>query len=67
MSAIDIVHDVVRHAAMIACHGAKEASGYNTVGFHNLNLRIFNLRVSNPNKLICGSEQIIQIRLNKDM
>ena len=23
-----------------------------TVGFHNLNLRIFNLRVSNPNKLI---------------
>ena len=24
----------------------------NTVGFHNFNLRIFNLRVSNPNKLI---------------
>ena len=23
-----------------------------TVGFHNFNLRIFNLRVSNPNKLI---------------
>ena len=25
---------------------------YNTVGFHNFNLRIFSLRVSNPNKLI---------------
>ena len=25
-----------------------------TVGFHNFNLRIFNLRVSNPNKLIVG-------------
>ena len=25
---------------------------YSTVGFHNFNLRIFNLRVSNPNKLI---------------
>ena len=24
----------------------------NTVGFHNVNLRIFNLRVSNPNKSI---------------
>ena len=24
----------------------------NTVGFHNFNLRIFNLRVSNPKKLI---------------
>ena len=24
------------------------------VGFHNFNLRIFNLRVSNPNKLIVG-------------
>ena len=24
----------------------------NTVGFHNFNLRIFNSRVSNPNKLI---------------
>ena len=24
----------------------------NTVGFHNFSLRIFNLRVSNPNKLI---------------
>ena len=29
-----------------ACQGAS------TVGFHNFNLRIFNLRVSNPNKLI---------------
>ena len=27
-------------------------SNHITVGFHNLNLRIFNLRVSNPNKLI---------------
>ena len=25
---------------------------YSTVGFHNFNLRIFNSRVSNPNKLI---------------
>ena len=25
---------------------------YLTVGFHNFNLRIFNLRVSNPDKLI---------------
>ena len=25
-----------------------------TVGFHNFNLRIYNLRVSNPNKLIAG-------------
>ena len=25
-----------------------------TVGFHNFNLRNFNLRVSNPNKLIVG-------------
>ena len=25
---------------------------YHTVGFHNFNLRIFNLRVSNPNKFI---------------
>ena len=25
---------------------------YHTVGFHNFNLRIVNLRVSNPNKLI---------------
>ena len=28
--------------------------GPNTVGFHNFNLGIFNLRVSNPNKLIVG-------------
>ena len=28
--------------------------GSPAVGFHNLNLRIFNLRVSNPSKLICG-------------
>ena len=27
-------------------------AGLRTVGFHNFNLRIFNLRVSNPNKLI---------------
>ena len=27
-------------------------AGFLTVGFHNFNLRIFNLRVSNPNKLI---------------
>ena len=27
-------------------------SNSNTVGFHNFNLRIFNLRVSNPHKLI---------------
>ena len=26
--------------------------GWITVGFHNFNLRIFNLRISNPNKLI---------------
>ena len=26
---------------------------YNTVGFHNLDLRIFNLRVSNPNDCGC--------------
>ena len=25
-----------------------------TVGFHNFNLRVFNLRVSNPNKLMVG-------------
>ena len=30
----------------------KRQPGVFTVGFHNLNLRIFNLRVSNPNKLI---------------
>ena len=27
-------------------------NGAGAVGFHNFNLRIFNLRVSNPNKLI---------------
>ena len=30
----------------------KRGKGAPTVGFHNLNLRIFNLRVSNPNKII---------------
>ena len=34
---------------MAACH--VKGCG-RTVGFHNFNLRIFNLRVSNPNKLI---------------
>ena len=29
-----------------------QALAAHTVGFHNFNLRIFNLRVSNPNKLI---------------
>ena len=29
-----------------------QADNRTTVGFHNFNLRIFNLRVSNPNKLI---------------
>ena len=31
---------------------APSAGSAGTVGFHNFNLRIFNLRVSNPNKLI---------------
>ena len=31
---------------------AKPPTDACTVGFHNFNLRIFNLRVSNPNKLI---------------
>ena len=31
---------------------ATPAKHPNTVGFHNFNLRIFNLRVSNPDKLI---------------
>ena len=31
---------------------SRSACARSTVGFHNFNLRIFNLRVSNPNKLI---------------
>ena len=31
---------------------ASRPRDYLTVGFHNFNLRIFDLRVSNPNKLI---------------
>ena len=30
----------------------RQTAPYSTVGFHNFNLRIFSLRVSNPNKLI---------------
>ena len=30
----------------------RDPPGAPSVGFHNFNLRIFNLRVSNPNKLI---------------
>ena len=30
----------------------EQAWGKHTVGFHNFNLRIFNSRVSNPDKLI---------------
>ena len=33
----------------LPCNTAAEGA---TVGFHNFNLRIFNLRVSNPDKLI---------------
>ena len=54
---------VGRHALRALVRGARrrgagEAAGrlarvfVVTVGFHNFNLRIFNLRVSNPNKLI---------------
>ena len=32
-------------------HISYTARPHSTVGFHNFNLRIFNLRVSNPNKL----------------
>ena len=32
--------------------GASDGRLETTVGFHNFNLRIFNLRVSNPNRLI---------------
>ena len=37
-------------AASARARGRRGKAG--TVGFHNFNLRIFNLRVSNPNKLI---------------
>ena len=33
-------------------HGRSPTFDCHTVGFHNFNLRIFNLRVSDPNKLI---------------
>ena len=33
-------------------HRARNSQKNNTVSFHNVNLRFFNLRVSNPNKLI---------------
>ena len=41
-----------RSAERPACSGASLYYINDTVGFHNFNLRILNLRVSNPNKLI---------------
>ena len=38
--------------ALLRPAGVWRKGGLGTVGFHNFNLRIFNLRVSNPNKLI---------------
>ena len=51
------LHDVVARDIIHAPWFIKQTTTTNihnneTVGFHNFNLRIFNLRVSNPNKLI---------------
>ena len=39
-------------SAIVVTTAAHHHEDIITVGFHNFNLRIFNLRVSNPNKLI---------------
>ena len=44
-------HHALRAARYTPCDH-KSRSRRHTVGFHNFNLRVFNLRVSNPNKLI---------------
>ena len=44
MSHIMIEYDITQYNVIYYYSG--------TVGFHNYNLRIFNLKVSNPNKLI---------------
>ena len=44
---------IIMNRDSLAQRGLSRASSYLcTVGFHNFNLRIFNLRVSNPNKFI---------------
>ena len=50
-----IMNMIVRTPVIIDCNSHSNRSNdcnYNTVGFHNFNLRIFNLRVSNPDELI---------------
>ena len=42
----------VSHLQTLQNSGKPLQLAHHTVGFHNFNLRIFNLRVSNPNKLI---------------
>ena len=40
------------HLVTIFVTSLRRSAGQSTVGFHNFSLRIFNLRVSNPDKLI---------------
>ena len=49
---IIIIYDVLNYCVLNSYAAILLSSYALTVGFHNLNLRIFNLRVSNPNKLI---------------
>ena len=64
ISCHDILYHIVLHYIYVSLYSARVTlirihahrlrarSGEQTVGFHNFNLRIFNLRVSNPNKSI---------------
>ena len=50
---IIIVGPIARPRPRARLRAARDSSSLrSSVGFHNYNLRIFNLRVSNPNKLI---------------
>ena len=47
-------HDIMSYVCCFSSRSPspRRATSSSTVGFHNFNLRIFNLRVSNPKKLI---------------
>ena len=50
--AVAVVRSLADIVGLAASRIAGGGGGPRTVGFHNFNLRIFNLRISNPNKLI---------------
>ena len=47
-----VVLTIVCSIIIIIISSSSSSSSSSTVGVHNFNLRIFNLRVSNPNKSI---------------